>query len=162
MDRQQSHRASLNSRWQWLQAVLKVVFRHPVAGTTMIPVLPDDRVVLVRRRDSGLWSIPGGMIDWGEDLPHAVRRELAEETGLELVTVERLVGVYSSPDRDPRLHSICILVAVSARGTLTVRDTREIAEARAFERAELPLETQLAHDHARQLQDFLDGATVVR
>ncbi|MEO1134042.1 MAG: NUDIX hydrolase [Cyanobacteria bacterium J06639_1] len=149
-------------RWQWTQTVLKVAFRHPIAGTTMIPVLPDGRIVLVRRRDSGLWSIPGGIIDWGEDVPTTVGRELQEETGLELVAIARLVGVYSAPDRDPRVRSISILVEVSVRGEIAVRDAREIVEARAFHRDELPRGDRLAHDHDRQLQDFLDGATVVR
>lgn len=128
----------------------------------MIPVLPDRRIVLVRRCDSGLWSIPGGIIDWGEDLSTTIRRELAEETGLELVQIDRLVGVYSDPKRDPRVHSVSISGVASVRGEIAVRDTREIAEARAFHRDELPRGQQLAHDHDRQLQDFLDGTTVVR
>lgn len=43
------------------------------------------RLVLVRRANApgvGLWSIPGGRVEWGETLAAAVERELTEETGL--------------------------------------------------------------------------------
>jgi ADP-ribose pyrophosphatase YjhB (NUDIX family) len=56
-----------------------------------------DRVLLVRREDTGLWGLPGGVMEPGERVSEAVRREVAEETGLE-VRPERLVGVYSDPD----------------------------------------------------------------
>ncbi len=140
--------------------VIGIIFRHPVTGTTIVPVLPDGRIVMIRRRDTGQWGLPGGVIDWGEDLPTAARRELREETGLELLQIRRLVGVYSAADRDPRLHSISILVAADATGDLAPEDTLEVAEVRAFERDRLP-QGNLSHDHDRQLQDFLAGATIV-
>ncbi|MEM6447786.1 MAG: NUDIX hydrolase [Cyanobacteria bacterium P01_D01_bin.123] len=152
---------AVNHRWQWIRTVMKVVFRHPIVGTTIIPILPDGRIVLVRRRDRDFWAIPGGLVDWGEDMPTTVRRELAEETGLDLVKVERLIGVYSDPERARRIHAISILVVASVRGEIAVQDTREIGEARAFALDEIPRDN-LACDHGRQLQDFLDGATFVR
>ncbi|MEM9540007.1 MAG: NUDIX hydrolase [Cyanobacteria bacterium P01_E01_bin.42] len=146
--------------WQFVSTVLGVIFRHPIAGATLIPILPDDRIVLVRRRDTGTWGLPGGIVDWGEDLPSAAKRELKEETGLDLAQFGRLVGIYSAPDRDPRIHSISMLVEVRATGNLKVEDTIEISEVRAFTREELPLGT-LSHDHDRQLQDYLDGLTTI-
>lgn len=146
--------------WQFVQTVLGVIFRHPVTGTTIIPRLPDGRIVLVRRRDNGLWGLPGGLVDWGEDIPTTVRRELAEETGLEVVKISRLLGVYSAPDRDPRIHSICITVEAEVTGKMQVRDTKEISEVRAFELPELP-EGKLSHDHNRQLEDYLNGQTTI-
>lgn len=146
--------------WQFAQAVLGVIFRHPVTGTSIIPILEDGRIVLVQRRDNGLWALPGGMVDWGEDIPTTVKRELAEETGLELVKIGRLVGVYSAPDRDPRLHSICIVVEATVQGTINVKDTLEITTAAAFHRDELPY-GKLSHDFDRQLRDYLNGLTVV-
>lgn len=146
--------------WQFLQTVLGVIFRHPVTGTTIIPRLADGRIVLVRRRDNGLWGLPGGLVDWGEDIATTVRRELAEETGLEVVKISRLLGVYSAPDRDPRIHSICITVEAEVTGLMQVRDTLEISEVRAFELTSLP-EGKLSHDHNRQLQDYLSGQTTI-
>lgn len=100
------------------------------------------------------------MVDWGQDLPTTVERELAEETGLELAKIRRLVGVYSAPDRDPRIHSICVLVEAEVQGTMQIADVLEVSAIQAFEPSELP-RTNLSHDHARQLQDYFDGKTTI-
>ncbi|KGF71609.1 NUDIX hydrolase [Neosynechococcus sphagnicola sy1] len=149
-------------RWLWhvFKTVLGLLFRHPVAGTSIIPILPSGEVVLIRRRDNGRWSLPGGMVDWGEDITTTVARELREETGLEVQQIGRLVGIYSSPERDPRLHSICIVVEVAAQGRMQVQDRLEVMEVRAFPPSLLPL-GELSHDHDRQLQDYFSGLTVL-
>ena len=146
--------------WQIGQTVLGLIFRHPITGTSVIPLLPDGRIVLIRRRDNGLWALPGGMVDWGEDISTSVRRELAEETGLELVKIRRLVGVYSAPDRDPRIHSICVVVEAEVQGNMQVYDTLEVSEVQAFLPASLP-EGKLSHDHNQQLQDYFNGLTIL-
>ncbi len=146
--------------WHFAQTVLGILFRHPVTGTSIIPVLPDGSIVLIRRRDNGKWGLPGGMVNWGEDITTTIKRELTEETGLEVAKVRRLVGVYSSPERDGRVHSICIVVEVEATGALGVRDEMEIRDVRAFPLASLPL-GELSHDHDRQLQDYFSGQTTL-
>ncbi len=151
---------STRSLWRFGRTVLGVIFRHPVPGTSIIPILPDGRIVLIRRRDNGLWGLPGGMVDWGDDIPSTVERELKEETGLELVQIKRLVGVYSAPERDPRIHSICVVVEADVSGQMQVQDELEIMEIRAFTRDELPLDP-MSHDHNRQLQDYLNGLTTL-
>lgn len=146
--------------WRFVQTVIGIIFRHPVPGTSIIPILPDGRIVLIRRRDNGLWSLPGGMVDWGENIPTAVARELAEETGLELVKIRRLVGVYSAPERDPRIHSICVVVEAEVKGRMKVLDPLEVMEIKAFSPASLPPD-RLAHDHTQQLQDYFAGLTTL-
>ena len=148
------------SAWRFIKTVIGIIFRHPILGVTLIPILVDGRLVLIRRRDTGQWGLPGGIVDWGEDITTTAKRELAEETGLELVKIRRLIGVYSSPDRDPRLHSIAVTLEVEVRGNLAVGDPLEISEVSAFEQQDLPL-GNLAHDHDQQLQDYLDGVTRV-
>lgn len=145
---------------QFAQTVLGIIFRHPITGTTIIPILPNGQIVLIRRRDTGEWGLPGGIVNWGEDIPTAAKRELAEETGLELVKIRRLVGVYSAPDRDPRIHSICILVEAEVRGEMQIQDTLEVGDVQAFPPTALP-EGKLAHDHNRQLQDYFNGFTIL-
>ncbi|MGL5832038.1 MAG: NUDIX hydrolase [Waterburya sp.] len=146
--------------WRFISTVLGIIFRHPVTGTTIIPVLPDGRIVLIQRSDSGQWGLPGGMIDWGEDIPHAASRELEEETGLKLIKIKSLRGVYSDPQRDPRLHSISILLEVAAEGELDPKDKLEVLQVKAFTRDELPL-GDLSHDHDQQLQDYLNDQIAI-
>jgi ADP-ribose pyrophosphatase YjhB (NUDIX family) len=146
--------------WQFVQTVIGIIFRHPVTGTSIIPILPDGRIVLVQRRDNGKWALPGGMVNWGQDILTTVRRELAEETGLELLKIRRLVGIYSAPDRDPRIHSICVLVEADVQGTMQVQDTLEISEVQAFHPSDIPI-GELSHDHDQQLQDYFNGDTIL-
>ena len=53
----------------------------------------DGRVLCIRRRDTGVWQIPGGVLERGETLWDGLRREVREETGGEVEPV-RLTGVY--------------------------------------------------------------------
>jgi ADP-ribose pyrophosphatase YjhB (NUDIX family) len=56
-------------------------------------IVHDGRLLLVRRgrgAGAGLWSIPGGRVEWGETLEQATIREVAEETGLDVVVGEWL------------------------------------------------------------------------
>jgi ADP-ribose pyrophosphatase YjhB (NUDIX family) len=150
----------MRQSWRYIQTVLGIIFRHPIVGTSIIPILPDGRIVLIQRRDNQKWGLPGGMVDWGQDIPTTVKRELVEETGLELSKIRRLVGVYSAPDRDPRIHSICVLVEADVEGTMENKDILEILAVEAFDLSSLP-KSNLSHDHQRQLQDYLDGKTTI-
>ncbi|MDJ0731118.1 MAG: NUDIX hydrolase [Crocosphaera sp.] len=140
---------------------IRLAFRHPVLGTSIVPLLEDGRIVLIRRRDTGLWALPGGMVDWGEDIATTVRRELKEETGLNLVKIQRLAGVYSSPERDSRLHSICVAVVADVLGQFQVQDQLEISEVKAFSPNFLPIAEELSYDNAEQLQNYRLGLTVL-
>lgn len=146
--------------WRHLRAAMGLLLRHPTVSVGMIPVYPDGRILLARRVDSDRFSIPGGMLDWGETIHQAARRELEEETGLEWVRVIRLVGIYSSPNRDPRAHSVNVALAVEVRGEPRIGDLLEVSELHAFAPDEIPFD-HLAFDGAEQLRDFLEGRTVV-
>lgn len=54
------------------------------------------RVLLVRRADTGDWELPGGRLDPGESVLQAVRREVAEESGV-TIAVTGISGLYSDP-----------------------------------------------------------------
>lgn len=143
-----------------VRTLVGLLLKRPILGTCVIPLLPDGTIVLVRRRDNGRWSLPGGIVDWGEDVFTAATRELKEEAGLTTLGLERLVGLYSQPGRDPRFHSVCVSVAVHVQGHPQAADPREILEARAFSRDELPWDN-LSHDHSQHLHDYFKGETVL-
>jgi len=107
-------------------------------------------IVLIRRRHPPAgWAIPGGFIDTGERAEDAARREMREETSLDVELIE-LLGVYSDPRRDPRGHTISSVYIGRARGTPRAAD--DAAEAGVFTESTLP--QPLAFDHGAILADY--------
>ena len=85
----------------------------PVVGVGGV-VTRDGRALLVRRGHEprkGEWSLPGGLVELGERLTEAVRREIAEETGLD-VEVGPMVETFDRVHRDPegrvRFHFVIV------------------------------------------------------
>ena len=60
-------------------------------------IFSGERLLLQRRKDFGWWGHHGGSIELGERVEDAVRREVREETGLQMVEIE-LLGAYSGPE----------------------------------------------------------------
>ena len=112
--------------------------------------MPDGGIVLVRRKHPPPgWALPGGFIEAGESAATAARRELREETGLDVQLVEQY-HVYSDPGRDPRGPTLSVVFIGRASGTPVGAD--DAAEARVFPLDELP--APLAFDHALILADY--------
>ncbi|MBI4026494.1 MAG: NUDIX domain-containing protein [Verrucomicrobia bacterium] len=65
-------------------------------GTAIVLRDHEGRVLLEKRKDCGLWGLPGGKVDPGESVMDCALREAIEETGL-TVRITRLVGIYSEP-----------------------------------------------------------------
>lgn len=128
-------------------------YRQPKLAVDCIISL-DGRIVLVRRKNEPHgWAIPGGFVDYGETLEQAVRREMREETGLELDRL-RQFHAYSDPARDPRWHCVSLVFTAQGRGEMKAGD--DAAECGLFLPGELP-RSELAFDHERVLEDFLAG-----
>lgn len=75
--------------------------KQPVVGVGGV-VIRDGRALLICRGSeplAGQWSIPGGALEVGETLVEGVRRELLEETGLEVRVLE-LIEVFERIVRD--------------------------------------------------------------
>ncbi len=92
-----------------------------------VVVLKEDKVLLVLRGhepSQGKWSIPGGVVELGETIREAARREVLEECGLE-IEVGDVVDVVDAIVRDDKgailYHYVLIdFLATSVRGELTV------------------------------------------
>ncbi len=132
--------------------VLRHLLRRPVVGVAVAARSPDGRWLLIRRADTGTWALPGGTVEWGETIRDSLRRELAEEAGVTGATFERVVGIYSRVDRDPRFHAITVVVRARIDGDAGVpSNPLEIREARLFREDELP-------PLAMQMDDMLAAA----
>ena len=74
------------------------------AAVSMV-VLDGDKILLAKRDDIEMWTLPGGGVDAGESVAQAEVREVKEETGLD-VRIDTLVGVYSRIGVLPDVHII--------------------------------------------------------
>jgi len=109
-------------------------------------------IVLIKRKNPPPgWALPGGFVDYGETVEEAAVREALEETSLR-VTLTGLFGVYSSPDRDPRQHSISTVFLATASGRPRAAD--DAADIGIFRKGELP--ALLAFDHGKILSDYFN------
>ena len=114
---------------------------RPVLGAAAV-VVHDGRVLLIRRGqapDAGQWSIPGGAVDLGESVEDALRREVREETGLE-IAVGAFLEIYERVERDRdggvRFHFVVLdYAATLLGGTLQAGD--DAAEAAWVDPADL-------------------------
>jgi 8-oxo-dGTP diphosphatase len=139
-----------------LREATRHVLRHPVVGVAVAARTPGGRWLLIRRRDTGGWALPGGTLEWGETLSAAVRRELAEEAGAEVLGPIELFNVYSNPERDYRFHAVTILVTASvSEPNRAPRNPLEITEVRLFDDAGLP--EVLSMGMADMLRDVRSG-----
>jgi 8-oxo-dGTP diphosphatase len=77
---------------------------------------PTWRVLLIRRGQEpfmGDYALPAGFVEIGEIVEDACRREVIEETGVEIGDQSlKLIGIYSDPARDPRGHTVSVAYAV--------------------------------------------------
>lgn len=70
---------------------------HSVSVSGVI-VDDDGRALLIQRRDNQRWEPPGGVLELGESIYDGLRREVREETGLDVEPVA-LTGVYKNMNR---------------------------------------------------------------
>lgn len=68
-----------------------------VPGGSVVVVDNAGRILMQRRRDSGNWSLPGGVMEIGETLEECAVRETKEETGLD-IEITGLLGIYTDPN----------------------------------------------------------------
>jgi 8-oxo-dGTP diphosphatase len=75
-----------------------------------------DHVWLVRRKDTNQLATMGGFVNVGETVEQAVKREIQEEMGIDLIKPPQLLGIYSDPRRDNRRHTVSSVFAVHLDG----------------------------------------------
>lgn len=128
--------------------------RPALTADIVVLALRDGRrsVLLIRRKHdpfAGAWALPGGFLDEGETLEACAARELGEETGLTAGPLS-LIGVYSTPGRDPRGWTVTAAWLMRANDTTKAIPGDDAAACRWFALDDLP---PLAFDHDRIVAD---------
>jgi ADP-ribose pyrophosphatase YjhB (NUDIX family) len=108
-----------------------------------------DAFLLIQRMDNGLWQLPGGVLEEGERLTEAVVREVAEETGIEVV-VGRPSGIYESPS-----HGIVSIVFSCSYAGGELRTSDESRAVAWVPRAEI--EDLVADAYSCRILDALEA-----
>ena len=118
------------------------------------------KLLLIRRGGHpylGCWALPGGFADQGETIEQTAARELEEETGLKNLNLS-LVGIYSTPGRDPRGWTVSVAYTVLLNdGLINATAGDDAANARwvgvVNGKPILPDGDRLAFDHAEIIMD---------
>ncbi len=124
-------------------------YRNPFPTVDIIIEL-DRKILLIKRKNPPYgWALPGGFVDYGESLEQAALREAREETGL-VVNNLQLLGCYSDPSRDSRMHTISTVYYGQGSGTPQAAD--DAADLALFDPRSLP--APLCFDHAQIVDDY--------
>jgi mutator protein MutT len=128
--------------------------RAPVIRVIAAVISRGDDVLVCQRapekRHGGLWEFPGGKCEPGESLADAARRELAEELGVEVVSV----GMEELALRDPNSPYVITFVPVEIRGEPSCREHVDLRWISLAEVTRLPLAPTDRRYVETRLRDF--------
>ena len=109
-------------------------------------------IVIIERSNPPFgWALPGGFVDNYESLEDAVRREMKEETDLELLDLKQF-HAYSTPGRDPRFHTIGIVFTAKGKGTPKAGDDAAGLKIMKLEDVD---RINFAFDHNQIIKDYI-------
>jgi 8-oxo-dGTP diphosphatase len=120
--------------------------------------------LLVRRGQEpfkGVWAVPGGFKRPDETLDEAARRELSEETGVDVPSLLTQFGAYGDPGRDPRMNVVTVGYLAVLRDVGAIVAGTDAAAASLVPVSDILEERiELAFDHLRIVHDAVERVRV--
>ena len=121
-------------------------------------------VLLVRRGEEpfeGMWAISGGFKRPDETLDEAARRELSEETGIDVPSLLTQFAAYGDPGRDPRMNVVTVAYLAVLRDVGAIVAGTDAADAALVLVSDILGERiELAFDHMRIVRDAIERVRV--
>jgi 8-oxo-dGTP diphosphatase len=135
---------------------MEYTYKYPrpavTADCVVISKESEPKVLLIQRGNEpykGCWAFPGGFMDMDETTEQCAIRELEEETGLKVSSLQQ-IGAYSKVDRDPRGRTVTVAYLARVDAPVTVIAQDDAAQAKWFPLSALP---PLAFDHEEIMRD---------
>lgn len=126
----------------------------------------DERILFVQRKDNGKWVMPAGSIELEESILDCVKREVKEETGLDVISATSM-AIYSDPRfsfvtayGDPYQMFALVFIIDEWVGNL-LSETDETLDARFFALDDLPAIPDLYKETIEDLKNYT-GAMIVK
>jgi len=121
-------------------------------------------VLLVRRGEEpfkGMWATPGGFKRPDETLDEAARRELSEETGVDVPSLLTQFGAYGDPGRDPRMNVVTVAYLAVLRDIGAIVAGTDATDAALVPVSDILGERiELAFDHIRIVRDAIERVRI--
>ena len=121
-------------------------------------------VLLVRRGEEpfkDMWAIPGGFKRPDETLDEAARRELSEETGVDVASLLTQFGAYGDPGRDPRMNVVTVAYLAVLRDIGAIVAGTDATDAALVPVSDILGERiELAFDHIRIVRDAIERVRI--
>ncbi|MAE13111.1 NUDIX hydrolase [Candidatus Woesearchaeota archaeon] len=131
-------------------------FMQVAVDAVVFTVLQDElRILLIKRKYppfKGMYALPGGFVNKGEELEEAVKRELDEETGVKDVFLKQ-IGTYGGVRRDPRGRILSVAFLALIQPNQRLKAATDAMDAEWFAVDGLP---ELGFDHSDIISDALE------
>ena len=137
----------------YVRHILEDLSLGPYVTVDIIVELTEGLILIERSNPPYGWALPGGFVDCGESLEQAAAREAKEETNLDLADV-RQFHTYSTPDRDPRFHTISTVFIAKGVGQPQFGDDAKGLKIVPYKDL---LKLDYAFDHKKIIEDYLQN-----
>ncbi len=69
---------------------------NSVCPASAVAIIKNNKILMLKRKDNGMWTLPGGTMEMEESISDCAIRELKEETNLN-IQIEDVIGIYTDP-----------------------------------------------------------------